>query len=303
MIRFQAPTPAQRGWAQPLLMAEGLPLCDYSFPLLCCWRDAYSTEIAPLEQRLLVRLHNSQGTVYLWPAGRGDPRPALDAILQDAHRLDEPLRLASLTAEHQACLEEHYPGRFSFQPLRDGFDYLYEVQRLAQLPGKKLHAKRTHIHRLDENCPGWTWAPMTDADLPLCQALDRNWLKAAKERETAQGLRSLDREHRALQRALQDRALLGIHGLVLRWQDQLLGFTLGAPLSPTVFDVSFERAREDIQGAYPAVTRSFARWVREHYPDIRYLNREEDMGLPGLRKAKQSYYPDLMGEKIYAVEQ
>ena len=178
MIRFQAPTPAQRGWAQPLLMAEGLPLCDYSFPLLCCWRDAYSTEIAPLEQRLLVRLHNSQGTVYLWPAGRGDPRPALDAILQDAHRLDEPLRLASLTAEHQACLEEHYPGRFSFQPLRDGFDYLYEVQRLAQLPGKKLHAKRNHIHRLDENCPGWTWAPMTDADLPLCQALDRNWLKA-----------------------------------------------------------------------------------------------------------------------------
>ena len=82
-----------------------------------------------------------------------------------------------------------------------------------------------------------------------------------------------------------------------------MGFTLGAPLSPTVFDVSFERAREDIQGAYPAVTRSFARWVREHYPDIRYLNREEDMGLPGLRKAKQSYYPDLMGEKIYAVEQ
>ena len=272
MIRFQAPTPALRGWAQPLLMAEGLPLCDYSFPLLCCWRDAYATEIAPLEQRLLVRLHNSQGTVYLWPAGRGDPRPALEAILQDAHRQDEPLRLASLTAEHQAYLEEHYPGRFHFQPLRDGFDYLYEVQRLAELPGKKLHAKRNHIHRLDENCPGWTWAPMTDADLPLCQELDR-------------------------------RTLLGMEGLVLRWQDQLLGFTLGSPLSTTVFDVSFERAREDIQGAYPAVTRSFARWVRERYPDIRYLNREEDMGLPGLRKAKQSYYPDLMGEKIYAVEQ
>lgn len=303
MIRFQAPTPAQRGWAQPLLMAEGLPLCDYSFPLLCCWRDAYSTEIAPLEQRLLVRLHNSQGTVYLWPAGRGDPRPALEAMLQDAHRQDEPLRLASLTAEHQTYLEEHYPGRFTFQALRDGFDYIYEIQRLAELPGKKLHAKRNHIHRLDENCPGWTWAPMTAADLPLCQELDRSWLKSAKERETRQGLRSLDREHRALHRALQDRQLLGMEGLVLRWQDQLLGFTLGAPLSTTVFDVSFERAREDIQGAYPAVTRSFARWIRERYPDIRYLNREEDMGLPGLRKAKQSYYPDWMGEKIYAVEQ
>lgn len=303
MIPFQAPHPSQRSWVLPRLQAEALPLCDYGFANLCCWSRAFGTALAPWGERLLVRVRTHYGLSYLWPAGSGDPLPALHALSLDASAAGEPFRLLSLTRAHVDFLQSSFPGRFTFAPLRDNFDYLYQIGRLAQLPGKKLHAKRNHIHRLDENCPGWTWAPMTDADLPLCQELDRNWLKAAKERETPQGLRSLDREHRALHRALQTRTLLGMEGLVLRWQDQLLGFTLGSPLSTTVFDVSFERAREDIQGAYPAVTRSFARWVRERYPDIRYLNREEDMGLPGLRKAKQSYYPDLMGEKIYAVEQ
>ena len=176
------------------------------------------------------------------------------------------------------------------------------MDRLADLPGKKLHAKRNHIHRLDEAYPGWTWSWLTRADVEPCRQMDRLWLQQARQREEVQGLSTLDGENRALDLALTHWQEVGLEGVVLRWQDQILGFSLGAPLTETIFDVHFERARADIQGAYPAVNRSFAQAVRQRYPHIRYLDREDDMGLPGLRKAKLSYRPDHLQVNFSAVE-
>ena len=217
--------------------------------------------------------------------------------------LKTPLRLIALTQYHKNWLEANYPDRFAFEEARDGFDYLYDIDRLADLPGKKLHAKRNHIHRLDEAYPGWDWTPMTQADIAPCLAMDAAWHQEALTREAAEGgLSTLDDEHRALVLALENREALGLDGIVLRWQEEILGFTLGALLTENVFDVHFERARGDIQGAYPAVNRSFARYIREKYPQVRYLDREDDMGLPGLRKAKESYYPDYLEVNFSAVE-
>lgn len=302
MIPFHSPAPEDISWVQPLLAAEGLPLCNYSFPVLFCWKDAYGFQYAPLDRRLLVRLNSSWGHSYLWPAGEGDPTPALEALTQDARAEGHPLRLIGLTLYHKNWLEDHYPGRFLFQEVRDGFDYLYSVDRLADLPGKKLHAKRNHIHRLDENCPGWTWAPLTSQDIPACLALDAAWHQEALTRETPGGLSSLDDEHQALVLALTHLHTLGLEGILLRWQEEILGFSLGAPLTETIFDVHFERAQGAIQGAYPAVNRSFAQYIRQRHPQVRYLDREDDMGLPGLRKAKLSYYPDHLQVNFSAVE-
>ena len=253
LIPFHSPDASDSTWVRPLLQSEGLALCDYSFPVLFCWKDAYGFQYAPLGKRLLVRLTSSLGHSYLWPAGEGDPTPALDALTQDARAEGQPLRLIALTLYHKNWLEDHYPGRFCFEEARDGFDYLYSVDRLA-------------------------------------------------DRETVRGLSTLDDEHRALVLALEHLPALGLEGIVLRWQDTLLGFTLGAPLTETIFDVHFERARGEIQGAYPAVNRSFARYIRQKYPHIRYLDREDDMGLPGLRKAKLSYAPDYLQVNFSAVE-
>lgn len=125
------------------------------------------------------------------------------------------------------------------------------MDRLADLPGKKLHAKRNHIHRLDEACPGWTWAPLTQADIPACPGHGRRLAQDALTRETVRGLSTLDDEHRALVLALEHLPALGLEGIVLRWQDTLLGFTLGAPLTETIFDVHFERAGGRFRGLTP----------------------------------------------------
>lgn len=302
MIPFQIPQASDASWVRPLLEAEGLPLCNYSFPVLFCWREAYGFRYAPLDRRLLVRLNSSLGHSYLWPVGEGDPTPALQALTEDARREGHPLRLIALTLYHKHWLEDTYPGRFCFEEVRDGFDYLYAVDRLADLPGKKLHAKRNHIHRLDESCPGWSWSCLTEGDIPQCLAMDALWHQQAQEREGPEGLASLEQEHQALVLALENWRQLDLEGVVLRCGENLLGFSLGARLTDTIFDVHFERARGDIQGAYPAVNRSFAQAVRQRHPQVRYLDREDDMGLPGLRKAKLSYVPDYLQVNFSAVE-
>lgn len=76
--------------------------------------------------------------------------------------------------------------------------------------------------------------------------------------------------------------------------------TMGSRLGPDTFDIHFEKAREDVDGAYAAVNCEFARHLRAKYPELRYLNREDDLGLEGLRKAKLSYNPHHMVEKFWA---
>ena len=308
MIQFRPPQLTDRDWILPLLAEESLPLCNYSFPVLYCWQDAYHFKIARVNDRLLIRLKSTLGHAYLWPVGKGDPTPALEAISRDAEVHGEPVRLIGLTLYHRNWLADRWPERFAFAETRDGFDYLYRIDRLADLPGKKLHAKRNHIHRLDDTCPGWTWAPMMEEDVPACLDMDARWHAQALAREAGQDLTSLEQDHRAMALALRNRQALGLDGIVLRWPgagdraDEILAFTLGAPLTDTIFDVHFERARGDIQGAYAAVNRSFAQYVRDTYPGIQYLDREDDMGMPGLRKAKLSYYPDHLEENYCAVE-
>lgn len=302
MLDFRKPLLSDRDWLLPLLAEESLPLCNYSFPVLFCWQDAYRFRLARAGDRALIRLSSTLGHAYLWPVGRGDPAPAIEALRADARSLGEPLRLIGLTLYHRNWLADRYPGLFAFAETRDGFDYLYKLDRLADLPGKKLHAKRNHIRRLDDACPGWTWAPMTLEDIPDCLEMDRAWHRAALARETGRDTASLEGDHRALALALTHWDALGMEGVILRWEGRVLAFSLGAPLTETIFDVHFERARGDIQGTYAAVNRAFARYVRQTHPGIQYLDREDDMGLPGLRKAKLSYYPDHLEENYCAVE-
>ena len=93
---------------------------------------------------------------------------------------------------------------------------------------------------------------------------------------------------------------LEMEGGLLRVNGQVVAFTMGSRVSDDTFDVQFEKALTQVEGAYPMINREFARWVRAHHPEIVYLNREDDMGEENLRKAKLSYHPDLLLEKYVA---
>ena len=304
MLEFKPTQLNDRQWVVPLLHAEAIPLGSYSFAALFCWQHVYEQKICRFEDRLLVHAKTAMGSAYLWPAGTGDPIPALRALEDDAAARGEPLRLIALMEQHRPILEKLYSGRMELFYNRDTYDYLYDINRLADLPGKKLHAKRNHIRRFKDHCPEGVFAPITQEDIPDCLALDRQWNEERLARSSNDpNEASLLQERSAMVVALENFSDLGLGGGLIRCHGEVLAFTLGSLLTPTVYDVHFERARSDFQGAFPVINQEFARWIREHYPDVKLIDREEDLGQPGLRKAKLSYGPDQLVENFCAVIQ
>lgn len=304
MIEFRDPVLEDREWVEELFHAAGNRGCEYSFATMFLWHSAYDQKVARIKDFVLERLSGSIGPSYLFPAGRGDLKPVIEALEEDAAERGEVCKLICVTPEHIQQLEAIWPGQFEYTTDRFGFDYLYEIDRLADLGGKKLHAKRNHIHRFEEACPDWTAEEITAGNLAECEAMDREWNRLYRNRdgeEAPEERETLRDESRAMSRAFRHYDELGLKGLLIRTGGRVVAFTMGSQINQDTFDVHFEKAYSEIQGAYPMVNREFARWIRANIPGIRYLNREDDMGVEGLRKAKASYYPDRMVEKHSAI--
>lgn len=301
MLEFREPQLSDKPWVDDLLRRSDNRGCEYNFTNLYAWQDAYHHKFARMGDFLLVHLCGGVGCSYLYPAGSGDVKAVIEALREHAGERGQPLRLVCLTHEQTEELERLYPGKFAFDADRDGYDYLYEIERLADLEGKKLHNKRNHCNRFIDNNPDWTFEEITPATLPECLEMDREWYRRSMLREGAAEEQDLGNEGRALRLAMDHFEELGLEGGLIRVFGEVVAFTMGDSLSSDTFDLHFEKAYGELQGAYAMINREFAKWVREHHPNIRYLNREDDMGVEGLRKAKESYYPDLMVEKHSAV--
>lgn len=301
MIEFHTPVPEDKTWVDELLARSSYRGCDYNFTNIFVWKKAYGLEIGRFEDFLIIHLCGRMGCSYMYPAGSGDIAGAVRAMEADAARRGQPLRLVCLTRRQMAELEEFFPGQFDYQADRDGYDYLYEIDRLADLGGKKLHAKRNHINRFMENNPTWVYEEITPESLPECLEMDKQWYLRSLQREGEAEERDLGDEGIALRTAMEHYHQLGLEGGLIRVYGEVVAFTMGDRLTADTFDVHFEKAYSELQGAYAMINREFARWVRTRHPEIKYLNREDDMGVEGLRKAKLSYYPDLLVEKFAAI--
>ncbi len=246
---------------------------------------------------LVIFAQFGQRSIYTYPMGTGDIRPVLEAIIDDAGKRGILCRLTCLTARDSMELEELYPGRFRFYPDRDSCDYVYKIEDLATLKGKKFQKKRNHLNKFRQNHPNCRALPLTDENADAVRGLVDDWYAA---RLAADPLADFHLEQRAIRRAFAHREALGMEGLVLEENGELLAMTLGSRLSENTYDIHFEKAREDVDGAYPAINQAFAAWLWERHPELEYLNREDDMGIPGLRQAKLSYNPDHLVVKFWA---
>ncbi len=302
MIDFRTPQPSDKAWVDALLAQADYRGCDYNFTNLFVWSRAYGQEIAQVNGFLVTHLCGRMGCSYMYPAGSGDLAAAIDILAREADERRQPLRLVCLTTRQMEELDRLMPGRFAYEADRDGFDYLYDIDRLADLTGKKLHAKRNHINRFMDNNPSWVYEEITPQTLPECLEMDKEWYRRSMAREGAAEERDLGDEGIALRTAMDHYHALGLEGGLIRVYGEVVAFTMGDRLNSDTYDVHFEKAYGELQGAYAMINREFARWVRAKHPNVRYLNREDDMGVEGLRKAKESYYPDRMVEKYAATQ-
>lgn len=294
MIDFQRVDTARREEYAPYLRHAAHRGCNYSFANLVMWGRQRAAVVAGF---LVIFSQFDRRAVYSFPMGPGDPRPALDAIMADARERGIPCCLGVLAKEDCDTLEALYPGRFRFHADRDSFDYVYDIQDLAELRGRKFQRKRNHLHRFRDAHPDCRAEPITPADLPAVRELTESWFA---QRLAADPLEDFHLERLALKRAFEHYEALGLEGLALWDGGRLIAMTMASFLSEDTVDVHFEKARLDAEGAYNAINFEFARYLRQRYPALRWLDREDDMGLEGLRKAKLSYNPARMVEKYWA---
>lgn len=300
MIEFQGPQPEDKGWIDQLLSQQDNRGCEYNFTSLFVWQKGYHQKVARYQDFLLTQVCGTMGCSYLYPIGAGDVVQAIELLRQQVNPCETSLKLVCVSQGQREALERLMPGVFTFAEDRDGFDYLYDINRLADLPGKKLHAKRNHINRFMERYPDWCYEEITQENLAECMAMDEDWNRQNLVDADATTEEELRAEVVAIRSAMKHYQLLGLEGGLLRVEGKVVAFTIGDRLTGDTYDVHFEKAYAEMQGAYALINREYARWLREKHPEVKYLNREDDMGIEGLRRAKLSYYPDLMVEKFTA---
>ncbi len=301
MLTFTTPGVADKVWIDPLLALEPTRACEYNFNNIYLWGKPFYKMIARCGDRLVMRLWDGPEVCYLYPVGRGPVAPVLEEMSADASSHGASLRMICLTQEFCHRLEQEVPGRFIFQSDNKGYDYIYGVDKLADLAGKKLHAKRNHINRFNENYPDWMFEPLRPGNLSECQEMNEAWFSQRGQKVEGEEKNMLEDENNSLQNALKNFDALGLEGGLIRAGGRVVAFTMGDRLGEDCFDVHFEKAFDHIQGAYPIINREFARYIRDKYPEVKWFNREDDVGLEGLRKAKMSYYPDILVKKFTAV--
>ena len=299
MISFHKAEAADRVWAHEILKNCEYPGAEYAFSCMYLWSD-YFGELGRVGDHLTQHASWRGREVYLYPAGAGDIKGAIEAIRADAAERGGPLRLRSLTKDKKEELEALYPGKFEFTACRNSYDYIYTVEELSELHGKKLQSKRNHCNRFEDEFPDWFTAPITDDNLPQCHEMLRVWYETHEPAVNAQELDQLQLEKTALQRAFDHFDELEMDGLLLSDGERIIAFSMGSRMNRDYYDVGFEKAFPDVNGAYAMINREFSRMIAEKYPEVQFLNREDDMGSEGLRRAKESYQPTVLLEKYVA---
>ena len=295
MIAFKRLSPDQRAHYEQYLMNLPTRGCEYSFANKYLWGKQ---QMAFLHGCVAFFSHFYGKSIYPYPIGEGDKKATIEAIIQDSRERGIPCRLSGLTDRDREELESLFPGQFRLRTERDDFDYVYDINDLADLRGRKFQKKRNHVNRFRTDHPDFQVVPLIGEHLLAAREMVADWY-AERALSDPQGDYLL--ESIAIGRAFDRFEDLKMEGIALLTDESVVAVTMGSPLSADTFDIHFEKAREDVDGAYAAVNCEFARYLRLKYPQVQYLNREDDLGIEGLRKAKLSYNPHHMIEKHRAI--
>ena len=294
MIQFEKISIDQKNWLNEYLHRMDKRCCEYSYVNLYLWGRK---RVAELNGFLLLQAQFDRKSVYLYPVGEGDIKVVLDAIIHDASVRGIPCCLSALTEADCRQVEALYPGAFQIYCDRDSYDYIYAIDDLADLRGRKFQKKRNHLNRFEQEHPDAQILPLDAQTMEAAHLLAQKWYE---ERTAIDPDGDYHLEKIALERAFSHYRELGMEGVVLVEQGNVMAFAMGSRLTGDTYDIHFEKALGASDGTYAAINRGFARYLREKYPEVKWLNREDDMGIEGLRKAKLSYNPDHMVEKCWA---
>ncbi|MCD7828410.1 MAG: GNAT family N-acetyltransferase [Clostridiales bacterium] len=293
MLQFRKPNIDDRQWVTERVNSGITDGCCYTFGSLFAWGSAYNIEIADYDGFLLIRGSDQLGRYYAYPSGSGDAKAAIEAMIEDCRKDGCPFRLEQILPECKAELERIMPDAFDFTYDRDSCEYVYSVENMAELPGKKFHGKKGHVKAFFKNHTDISCDPITADNISDCMLIEDMWLS-----EKSDDYGSLAMEHKSIETSLKNFRKLGLIGAILYVEGKPAAFTLGEKMKNNTFCTHYEKTVPEYKDAFPVINNGFTKLM---LPSYKYVNREDDAGVPGLRKAKLSYHPEFMVEKYSAV--
>jgi len=292
-LPFHPLTIADKSLVQTRVFHTDCRNCDLNFMNLVSWRFLYDTDVADCEGWLLFRFKANGHLAYLPPIGEGDITEMVKLLLEDAAKREEPFLMLGACENMLNKIQAAMPDHFHATADRGYADYIYRRESLATLAGKKLQSKRNFANRFANRYPDCEVVPITRQIIPQCIELEEKW-ERQKGSSDDTSRHANDAERRSLLTAFEHWEMLDGNGIALRVGGEIVAFTYGAPVNHDTFDVCVEKADISYEGAFAAVNREFARNIPARYI---FVNREEDLGIEGLRKAKLSYHPETILQK------
>ena len=270
--------------------------CEYNFNTLYMWQHAYKTAYH-IGDNFAVLVGEYEGEVFsILPLAKKEDLPkVIDFVLDYFKEIEEKLYFRGITEEVVDYLKEQYGDRFEYAAERDIFDYVYDGEILRTLKGRKNSKKRNHINYFLSEYEGrFEYRLLGKADFDDCRQLLDDWTVNKEENNNIE--EGVDDERLGIEKlfAHYDQVCdrLKIAGIYI--DGKLEAFTMGELLNNNMALIHIEKANPEIRGLYPYINQQF---LVHEFPDVEFVNREEDMGIEGLRKAKLSYHPCKFVEK------
>lgn len=294
-LHFSNLTPALYSDIRRILAKSNTRSCDYSLGVLVMWADYFKYSCCIHSGTLFVKCLDQDGSgrqAFLLPCGEMPFDRSVELLKNYCRGQGIPLIFTAVP-------EDRLPEVGACSPLELPVwtDYIYEAAHLASLTGKAYNKKRNHVNRFVADNPGWQLLPL-DAST-MHHALDLATRIHSFERKVDPAMAQYELEHCLV--ALRQYDALGFEGAVLlNGGGRPVAFTAGERYGDTLI-LHIEKADHEVAGAGEAINQFFAHSITDRHPEIKYINREDDSGDPGLQQAKLSYHPEMLLRKYDVV--
>ncbi len=264
-----------------------------AFATMFIWNRYYNLEVAENGEFLFLRFNiKNKAPSYFFPIGSGNLEKAIDELSRYASSKEEKLAFRLVSCENAEKLKRINGKRFNFTEGRDCFDYVYLTEKMISLSGKKLHSKKNHLNYFLNNYD-YEYVEVADPSLlHECANKAYEWVNAKTKNKNPFEMGAMESYFRYYFRFNQKGAVIKVNG-------EIVAMSFGEKLNDDTALIQVELADENYRGSYQAINRFFC---ENEWKDLKYVNREEDMGIEGLRRAKESYQPEFLVEKFYIEE-
>ena len=288
-LAFHPLTLIDREAMQAVTLPSGRRNCNYTFANLVGWKFLFGTEVCVLEKAVVLRYTFDGQRAYMVCTSEALSQELIEALLEDSKgdfsdgtECGAAMTLIGLEDSQVPQLSGFL---ISVESIRDRYDYIYCRTDLATLHGKHLDGKRNHIRRFRTQHPDFEYRPLMPEFFDECRRLTEIW------QEEKGGNDTIHAEKQVMETIFSNWDALGMIGGSIFVDGRMVAFAYGSAVTTDTFDVCVEKADRHVEGAFAIINQQFAEHLPEQYV---YLNREEDMGIPGLRQAKLSYHPEIL---------